>query len=150
MNLSELDFIPCPFCEKRPTIVILDDEGNIHDAEYEDNPWSGLRYGIQHLSKECLIGQHDDEEHFHWSWDSREAAILDWNGRILKRKMRNCDRPFKTLSEFQRCYIEFGSKNGLGYIVDGVVTKPTWKSSFEEWMISPIEDDGEEKSDQHD
>ena len=28
---------PCPFCGAKIKIVICDDEGNIHDTEYEKN-----------------------------------------------------------------------------------------------------------------
>ena len=50
---------------------------------------------------------------------------------------RNCDRPFKTLAEFQRYYIEHGCKNGFGMVVDGEITKVPWKSNFEKWMLEP-------------
>jgi len=53
------------------------------------------------------------------------------------RPKRNCDRPFKTLGEFQRYYIEHGCKNGLGMVSDGEITKVPWKSSFEKWMLEP-------------
>lgn len=63
------------------------------------------------------------------------------NCNSIKRPKRNCDRPFKTLAEFQRYYIEHGRKNGLGTVVDGEITKVPWKSNFEEWLLAPIDEE---------
>lgn len=49
----------CPFCADCSVRVgVFDDEGNQHGwpgDEYEDNPWSGLQYGIVH-DGECGLG----------------------------------------------------------------------------------------------
>lgn len=64
-------------------------------------------------------------------------AILNETKKGLETPARNCDRPFKTLTEFQRYYIEHGRKKGLGTITDGEVKKAPWKSEFEKWMLEP-------------
>lgn len=48
--------LPCPFCGIVPRIVVCDDEGDIHEEDgYEEHPWSGLTYGIDH----SFIGAED-------------------------------------------------------------------------------------------
>ena len=57
---------PCPFCGRKIKIVITDDEGNIHDEDYQKSPWSGLGYQLYHdiaddPSESCPIAGHDGE-----------------------------------------------------------------------------------------
>ena len=35
---------PCPFCGGEAEIQIADDEGNIHDEDYINDPYSGHHY----------------------------------------------------------------------------------------------------------
>lgn len=37
---------PCPFCGRIPKICICDDEGNLRDEKYKENPYSGLTYHL--------------------------------------------------------------------------------------------------------
>ena len=76
--------------------------------------------------------------------DESDIHIVNLANAALAAPPRNCDRPFKTLAEFQRYYSEHGCKKGLGVVVDGEITKVPWKSNFEEWLFAPeIERKGE-------
>ena len=46
MNDRELK--PCPFCGATIRIMVCDDEGNTHNDDYENDPWSGLGYQLYH------------------------------------------------------------------------------------------------------
>lgn len=85
----EQDFIPCPFCKKKPTIVFSDDEGNWKDQdseEYLQNPWSGLRFMIGHDSEGCPIEPYESDtgKTFNNWYDTPEAAVKDWNEHLKK------------------------------------------------------------------
>ena len=83
--MSELK--PCPFCGAHIRIVVCDDEGNVHDDDYENNPWSGIGYRIYHditddSSNSCPIARHEGEGELGiWIYDSRSEAIETWNRR---------------------------------------------------------------------
>jgi hypothetical protein len=38
------DELKCPFCGGKVRILVCDDEGNVHDDDYENDPWSGLSF----------------------------------------------------------------------------------------------------------
>lgn len=73
---------PCPFCLGEARIAVCDSEGNIRDWAYEDDPYSGMSYGIVHglgdYSGECPIASDDP---LPWLYDTREEAIGAWNHR---------------------------------------------------------------------
>ena len=77
---------PCPFAEGGETrVVVCDDEGNIHGdlgCEYEQDPWSGLSYGLVHIHEDdnCLI-QQEYELLGGFTFDTAEEAIEAWNTR---------------------------------------------------------------------
>ena len=78
---------PCPFCGAEIRIIVCDDEGNIHDTEYENNPWSGLGHMLYHditdiPSGKCPIARHEYEGIMGvWIYDTREEAAEAWNRR---------------------------------------------------------------------
>jgi hypothetical protein len=83
-NASELR--PCPFCGGRARITCRDAEGNVQPAEYEADPWSGLRYAIEHTIEgdavgECPIAAHADDggEVGTFLYESRDEAATAWN-----------------------------------------------------------------------
>ena len=81
---------PCPFCGNKIRIVISDSEGNIHDEEYEKDPWSGLGYQLYHditddPTENCPIARHEGEGIMGvWIYDTREEAIEAWNRRATE------------------------------------------------------------------
>ena len=47
---------PCPFCGRSVEISIYDDEGNEHNADYLQDPYSGLWFAItHHKNSECIL-----------------------------------------------------------------------------------------------
>ena len=87
----EQDFIPCPFCKQKPTIVFSDDECNWKDQdseEYLNDPWSGLCFMIKHNSDNCPICPPETENGstFEICYDSPEDAVKDWNNSLMKNK----------------------------------------------------------------
>lgn len=78
---------PCPFCGNAIKIIVCDDEGNIHDEEYENDPWSGLGYMLYHDEKDvpnddCPIAGHEGEGVMGTLiYDTREEATDAWNRR---------------------------------------------------------------------
>ena len=78
---------PCPFCGAQIRIIVCDDEGNTHNDEYENDPWSGLGYQLYHdidddPKAECPIaGDSGVGLMGVWIYDTREEAIEAWNRR---------------------------------------------------------------------
>lgn len=91
---------PCPFCGGEVSVVVLDDEGNIKDKEYERDPYSGLSYAVAHddPNGECPIATYD--EPLPWLYDSRDGVAHVWNRRAERTcKRRNHD----TDNYYMRC-----------------------------------------------
>jgi hypothetical protein len=72
----------CPFCGGEAHIAVCDAEGNLHPDEYENAPWSGLSYALQHIADNCPIAfDPDDGYSYAWLYDTRDAAAEAWNSR---------------------------------------------------------------------
>ena len=73
---------PCPFCGQRPEIVVGDAEGNVHDAAYADDPFSGLSYMLSHhnLGWACPVALHEGEV-YPRLYDTPQEAAYSWNLR---------------------------------------------------------------------
>lgn len=92
---AEQDFIPCPFCHKKPTIVFSDDECNWKDQnseEYLQDPWSGLCFSICHENKKCPIEPCEiDMGHvYSGCYDTPGEAVKAWNNSIKKHRGKQC------------------------------------------------------------
>lgn len=85
--MNDIKLKPCPFCGAQIRIIICDDEGNNHNEEYENDPWSGLGYQLYHdidddSSESCPIARHRGEGVMGvWIYDTREEATESWNRR---------------------------------------------------------------------
>lgn len=88
---------PCPFANGGETrVVVCDDEGNIHGdlgCEYEQDPWSGLSYGLIHIHEHgnCLI-QQEYELLGGFTFDTAEEAIEAWNTRYSQPNCENAEK----------------------------------------------------------
>lgn len=82
------EFLTCPFCGGRVHIQVCDGEGNFHDEEYENDPWSGLSYALIHEDKDipegkkCPIAFSDGDQQplGNQLYDTREEAKCAWLG----------------------------------------------------------------------
>ena len=78
---------PCPFCGGKASIAICDDEGNLHDADYMNSPYSGVGYMIRHTAEEnpdCPIASYEEDGGFVggvYTYDTADEAIEAWNRR---------------------------------------------------------------------
>ena len=99
-------------------------------TQLNGNP-SAMRKSLMEIQEYAAAMKSDEDE-------ANAFAILDEARKGLETPARNCDRPCKTLAEFQRYYIEHGRKKGLGTVTDGEITKVPWKSQFEKWMLEPL------------
>lgn len=85
--IDEKKLKPCPFCGSEIRVICTDDEGNLHDEDYERNPWSGLGYVLYHditdvVDENCPIAKHECEGMMGiWIYDTKEEAIEAWNNR---------------------------------------------------------------------
>lgn len=81
--MSEIKLKPCPFCGGNVNFLVLDDEFNVHPEDYEEDPWSGLQYGLNHDDAKagCPIATQDGELLGIYGWDTKEEAAEAWNYR---------------------------------------------------------------------
>lgn len=91
--MEQIKLNPCPFCGETPTILICDEEGNIHDKDYERDPWSGLYYALRHEiwdggdpNEACPIATHAAEILGTQLYESVEELSRRWNSRVTGRK----------------------------------------------------------------
>lgn len=87
---------PCPFCGGEVSVVVLDEEGNVRDEEYERDPYSGLSYAVAHDDPNgaCPIATYDAP--LPWFYDSRDSVAHVWN----RRAGRTCRMEAFLLGEF--------------------------------------------------
>jgi hypothetical protein len=83
---QNIEMSPCPFCGGTAGFTICDDEGNVRDPEYEDDPWSGLSFAIRHTvedNPDCPIAAFEDDggKVGTMLFGSRKAAAESWNTR---------------------------------------------------------------------
>lgn len=84
------ELLPCPFCGVVPRIVVCDEEGNIHEEKgYEEHPWSGLYYGIDHSfvgaeDRGCLcpVSNEIGDVVGNILYEDKQVLIDSWNDRI--------------------------------------------------------------------
>ena len=75
---------PCPFCGGKVSIVLCDDEGNLHDEAYREHPYSGLGFMLHHAHEEnpgCPIASYECDGGILggvYIYDTEEQA---WNKR---------------------------------------------------------------------
>lgn len=81
---------PCPFCKGSVNILVCDDEGNIHEEDgYEEKPWSGISFVLEHTHEanpDCPIAHYEGEHLGVYLYDSREEAMNAWNGGFHNEK----------------------------------------------------------------
>lgn len=73
----------CPRCDGPVSLVVCDDEGNIHDEDYEQRPYSGLQFGLHHAegTRTCPVAIENGELLGQYLYGTREEAVTAWNTR---------------------------------------------------------------------
>lgn len=97
---------PCPFCGGEVSVVVLDEEGNVRDEEYERDPYSGLSYAVAHDDPNgaCPIATYDAP--LPWLYDSRDSVAHVWN----RRAGRTCR--MVACSKHDTCFVNHELGNG--------------------------------------
>lgn len=81
------DLKPCPFCGGKVSLVLCDDEGNLHDESYREHPYSGLGFMLHHAHEEnpeCPIASYECDGGILGGvhiYDMEEQAAEAWNKR---------------------------------------------------------------------
>lgn len=72
----------CPFCGGEFHLLLCDEEGNPHDDDYLNNPYSGISYCIVHSIKDVPNGVHcpiatsyEDEAISEYLYETKEEAL---------------------------------------------------------------------------
>ena len=79
---------PCPFCGGKVSIILCDDEGNLHDESYREHPYSGLGFMLHHAHEdnpECPIASYECDGGILggvYIYDTEEQAAEAWNRRV--------------------------------------------------------------------
>lgn len=79
---------PCPFCGGEISLVLCDDEGNLHDESYRERPYSGLGFMLHHAHEdnpECPIASYECDGGILggvYIYDTEEQAVEAWNRRV--------------------------------------------------------------------
>ena len=79
---------PCPFCGGEISLVLCDDEGNLHDEAYRERPYSGLGFMLHNAHEEnqgCPIASYECDGGILggvYIYDTEEQAIEAWNRRV--------------------------------------------------------------------
>lgn len=82
-----LELRNCPFCGGEVSLVLCDDEGNLHDESYREHPYSGLGFMLRHTHEEnpeCPIASYECDGGILggvYIYDTEEQAAEAWNKR---------------------------------------------------------------------
>lgn len=85
--MEEIELKPCPFCGGKISLVLCDDEGNLHDEAYREHPYSGLGFMLHHAHEEnpeCPIASYECDGGILGGvhiYDTEEQAAEAWNKR---------------------------------------------------------------------
>lgn len=85
--MAEYELKPCPFCGGKVSLVLCDDEGNLHDEAYKEHPYSGLGFMLHHAHEEnpkCPIASYECDGGILGGvhiYDTEEQAAEAWNRR---------------------------------------------------------------------
>ena len=98
--MDEIKLKPCPFCGGKVSLVLCDDEGNLHDEAYREHPYSGLGFMLFHAHEEnpeCPIASYECDGGILgrvYIYETEEQAAEAWNRRaeaVHGRKIEDGD-----------------------------------------------------------
>lgn len=105
------DLKPCPFCGGKVSLVLCDDEGNLHDEAYREHPYSGLGFMLHHAHEEnpeCPIASYECDGGILGGvhiYDTEEQAAEVWNRREKRTYGRWIEREKYTFGTMYDCSI---------------------------------------------
>lgn len=85
--MAEYKLKPCPFCGGKVSLVLCDDEGNLHDEAYRERPYSGIGFMLRHTHEgnpSCPIASYECDGGILggvYIYDTEERAAEAWNRR---------------------------------------------------------------------
>lgn len=85
--MVEHELKPCPFCGGKVSLVLCDDEGNLHDEAYREHSYSGLGFMLHHAyeeNPECPIASYECDGGILggvYIYSTKEQAAEAWNRR---------------------------------------------------------------------
>lgn len=86
-EVTMADLKLCPFCGGKVSLVLCDDEGNLHDEAYRERPYSGVGFMLRHTHEEnpsCPIASYECDGGILggvYIYDTEERAAEAWNRR---------------------------------------------------------------------
>lgn len=101
---------PCPFCGGKVSLVLCDDEGNLHDEAYREHPYSGVGFMLHHAHEEnpeCPIASYECDGGILGGvhiYDTEEQAAEAWNKRaevVRGRWIKGSSNPYCS-----ECFVE--------------------------------------------
>lgn len=86
LTMAKYELKPCPFCGGKVSLVLCDDEGNLHDVAYGEHPYSGLGFMLHHAyeeNPECPIASYERDGGILgvYIYGTEERAAEAWNRR---------------------------------------------------------------------
>ena len=120
---------PCPFCGGKVSIVLCDDEGNLHDEAYRERPYSGLGFMLHHAHEdnpECPIASYECDGGVLggvYIYDTEEQAVEAWNRRVNEERTLDFSVKYTEICALYHFCVDLGIKCTIERLHDGYAVR---------------------------
>ena len=120
---------PCPFCGGKVSIVLCDDEGNLHDEAYRERPYSGLGFMLHHAHEdnpECPIASYECDGGVLggvYIYDTEEQAVETWNKRVNEERTLDFSVKYTEICALYNFCVDLGIKCTIERLHDGYAVR---------------------------
>jgi hypothetical protein len=120
---------PCPFCGGEISLVLCDDEGNLHDESYRERPYSGLGCMLHHAHEdnpECPIASYECDGGILggvYIYDTEEQAVEAWNSRVNEERMLDFPVKYTEICALYHFCVDLGIKCTIERLHDGYAVR---------------------------
>ena len=127
---------PCPFCGGEISLVLYDDEGNLHDEAYREHPYSGLGFMLHHAHEEnpeCPIASYECDGGILggvYIYDTEEQAVEAWNRRVNEERMLDFPVKYTEICALYHFCVDLGIKCTIERLHDGYAVRFSDGSDF--------------------